>query len=124
MSYEWMDEYLCAKPGTDKDFKPEWDAHRYMLRGKMFAMLGVYKDGRPLITLKLDPEFSELLRLRYPEQVIPGYYSNKTHWSSLFLDAQEPLPDETVKQMCDNAHWLVLMGLPKALRAQILTKAR
>lgn len=124
MNYPWIDEYLCAKPGAERDFKAEWGVHRYAIDGKMFAMIGGYKDGRPLITLKLDPQFSEILRAQYPDEVIPGYYSNKTHWSSLFLDGEAALPDETVRQMCDNAHRLILMGLPKTRREQIETQAR
>ena len=37
MKYEWLDEYLLDKPGTEKDFKIEWGWHRYMVRGKLFA---------------------------------------------------------------------------------------
>ena len=39
MKYEWLDEYLLDKPGTEKDFKIEWGWHRYMVRGKLFAEL-------------------------------------------------------------------------------------
>lgn len=38
MKYSWIDEYLLSKPGVEKDYKPEWEATRYMIRGKMFAM--------------------------------------------------------------------------------------
>ena len=37
MKYEWLDEYLLALPGAEKDYKPEWGWFRYMLRGKLFA---------------------------------------------------------------------------------------
>ena len=28
MKYEWLDQYLLDKPGTEKDFKIEWGWHR------------------------------------------------------------------------------------------------
>ena len=37
MKYEWLDQYLLDKPGTEKDYKIEWGWHRYMVRGKLFA---------------------------------------------------------------------------------------
>ncbi len=39
MKYPWLDEYCLSKKGAEKEYKPEWDATRYMIRGKMFAML-------------------------------------------------------------------------------------
>ena len=27
MKYEWLNEYLLEKPGTEKDFKLEWGWH-------------------------------------------------------------------------------------------------
>ncbi|MDO4490858.1 MAG: hypothetical protein Q4B85_07325 [Lachnospiraceae bacterium] len=39
MQYHWMDEYLMAKAGVEKDFKEEWNWQRYMINGKLFAAL-------------------------------------------------------------------------------------
>ena len=65
MKYEWLDEYCLAKKGAEKDHKLEWNATRYMIRGKMFAMQGGDKHGKPIITVKLEPLFGELLRKQY-----------------------------------------------------------
>lgn len=35
MKYDWMDEYLMAKPGVKKDFKEEWNWQRYLINGKV-----------------------------------------------------------------------------------------
>ena len=33
-----IDEYCINKKSTEKDFKVEWNATRYLIRGKMFVM--------------------------------------------------------------------------------------
>ncbi len=47
MKYQWMDVFCCSLIGVEKDFKEEWNATRYMIGGKMFAMQGGGKEGRP-----------------------------------------------------------------------------
>ena len=84
MGYPWLDEYCTAKQGAVRDYKVEWDAVRYLLFGKMFAMRGTEKTGRAIITLKLPPEEGEFLRRQYAD-IIPGYYMNKQHWNSVYL---------------------------------------
>ena len=37
MRYIWLDDYLMARPGVTKDFKPEWNWIRYQIGGKLFA---------------------------------------------------------------------------------------
>ena len=34
MKYDWIDEYLLAKKGVNKDFKEEWNWRRYMIQDK------------------------------------------------------------------------------------------
>jgi predicted DNA-binding protein (MmcQ/YjbR family) len=76
MKYQWLDGYCLSKSGAEKDFKEEWDATRYMVGGKMFALQGGDKYGKAIITLKLEPVHGEILRQQY-EDIIPGYYMNK-----------------------------------------------
>ena len=80
MKYEWLNEYLLEKPGTEKDFKLEWGWHRYMVRGKLFAavcsprgMKDERYNGRDLVNLKCDPRLAEAFRVQYPE-ILPGFY--------------------------------------------------
>lgn len=49
MKYEWLDEYCLSKSGAVKDFKIEWDAARYLIGGKMFAMQGETKIKKRLL---------------------------------------------------------------------------
>ncbi|MEI6580467.1 MAG: MmcQ/YjbR family DNA-binding protein [Eubacteriales bacterium] len=113
MKYEWLDEYCLSKKGAEKDFKLEWNATRYMIRGKMFAMQGGDKYSKPIITVKLEPLFGELLRKQYKD-IIPGYYMNKEHWNSLYLDGD--VPDDVLKDMLDKAYNILLASLSKGAK--------
>lgn len=50
MRYSWLEEYCLSKKGATSDFKIEWDARRFLLAGKMFAMQGGDKNSKPIIT--------------------------------------------------------------------------
>lgn len=114
--YEWMDAYCLAKPGAQKDYKAEWNAVRYLLGGKMFAMVGGDKEGRPIISVKLEPEFGEFVR-RSSRFIVPGYYMNKTHWSSVYLEGD--VPDSLMREMLDRSWRLIFTSLSKKVQAEI-----
>ena len=113
MAYEWLDAYLCAKEGVVKDFKVEWNATRFLLGGKMIAMRGGDRDGKPIFTFKLEPAFGQLLRDQYA-CIVPGYYMNKVHWNSMYLNGN--VPDDVVRDMADQTYALILQTLPKKVR--------
>ena len=117
MKYEWLEEHCLAKTGAIKDYQAEWQATRYMVGGKMFGMFGGDKVGKPIITLKLEPSFGDFLRQTY-EDIVPGYYMNKTHWNSLYIDGN--VPDEVLKDMVDQSYELIFKGLTKKLQKEIL----
>ena len=116
----WIHDYCMAKRGVEEEFKEAWNSQLYKLGGKIFVMHGEYKDGRPLLTVKLEPAFSELLRLQYEGSIIPGYYTDKTHWSSLFLDCD--VPKDVARAMLDNGYETILSALPKKMQAEIREK--
>lgn len=116
MKYDWMDSWCLSKPGAEKDFKVEWNATRYMIRGKMFAMHGGDAAGLPILSLKLEPPVGEMLREQYPD-IIPGYYMNKLHWNSVYLEGL--VPDEVLRGMIDQSYRLVLAGLSKKAQREI-----
>lgn len=114
---DWIRDYCMKKNGVEEEFKAAWNATLYRIGGKIFVMNGEYKDGRPLLTVKLEPAFSEILRAQYEADVIPGYYSDKHHWSSLFLDSS--VPDDIARAMLDNGYETTLSALPKKTQALI-----
>jgi len=113
----WIHDYCMQKSGVTEEFKEAWNSQLYKLGGKIFVMHGEYKDGRPLLTVKLEPAFSEILRLQYAGDIIPGYYTDKTHWSSLFLDRE--VPEDVARAMLDNGYESILDALPKKTQALI-----
>lgn len=122
MRYEWLDEYLLSLPGAEKDYKPEWQWFRYMIRGKLFAAIcspgPEHKTygGHDLVNLKCAPSRAELLRAQYPE-ILPGFYSDKRTWNAVLLDGE--LPNELLRDLCAESHRLVLGKLPKYVQREI-----
>ena len=111
MRYDWMDGYLLAKKGVTKDIQPDWNWIRYHVGGKMFAAICLDDADKPYyITLKLEPLEGEFWRGQY-EDMIPGYYMNKTHWNSVKPDGA--VPDDILRDMLDKSYALVLGGFSK-----------
>ncbi|MCL2843490.1 MAG: MmcQ/YjbR family DNA-binding protein [Oscillospiraceae bacterium] len=115
-NYEWLDAYCLSQTGATTDYQPDWEATRYLVGGKMFAMRCGDKEGKPIITLKLEPVFGDLLRQQY-EHIVPGYYMNKMHWNSLYLEGD--VPDDVVQTMIRESHRLVLQSLSKKMQKEI-----
>ncbi len=123
MNYDWLDGYLLSLPGAEKDFKLEWQWHRYMIRGKLFAAVCApgpeHKTygGHELVNLKCDPRLAELYRAQYPE-VLPGFYTDKKNWNAVLLDGG--LSDEVLRDMCAHSHQLVFAKLTKKAQKEIM----
>lgn len=116
--YRWLDALLQEQPATERVFQPAWQAYRYLLGGKMYAYIGINdRNGRPIITLKLEPAFSDMLRQQY-EDIEPGYYMNKLHWSSAYLDGN--VPQEVLAEMVRIAYQGAVSSLSKKVRQAIL----
>lgn len=119
MKYEWIDSYLLNKKSVTKDFKIEWNWIRYQIGGKMFAAICLDSDDKPhYITLKLNPDEGEFLRQQF-DDIIPGYYMNKTHWNSINPDGE--VPDDLLKEMLDKSYQLVLSSFSRKKQEEILS---
>lgn len=117
-NYQWLDEYLLKQPATVKEFQPSWQAYKYLLRSKMYAYIGINdQNGRPIITLKLEPLYSDMLRCKY-DDIVPGYYMNKLYWSSVYLDGD--VPQEVLADMIRASYKEVLSSLSKKAQREIL----
>ncbi|MBO5371823.1 MAG: MmcQ/YjbR family DNA-binding protein [Lachnospiraceae bacterium] len=118
MRYTWLDEYLLSKPGVTKDLQQDWNWIRYQIGGKMFVANCLSDANEPYyITLKLEPSEGDFLRQQY-EDIIPGYYMNKTHWNSIKADGN--VPDDLLKDLLDKSYQLVLGGFSKKKQQEIL----
>lgn len=118
MRYAWIDEYLRNKAGVTKDIQKDWNWIRYQIGGKMFAAVCMDWDNKPYyIALKLEPSEGVFLRQQY-EDIIPGYYMNKTHWNSIKPDGK--VPDDLLKDLLDKSYQLVLGKFSKKKQREIL----
>ena len=106
--------YAKGKPHAEHEYKDAWQADVLTVGKKMFAMIGSYKDGRPIITLKSNPEKALALREAYEGIVIPGYYANKKHWNSIFLDTA--FEEVLLFGLIDDSYKLVFDGLTRKER--------
>jgi predicted DNA-binding protein (MmcQ/YjbR family) len=116
MNYPWLDEYCLEKKGSSKEFKKEWKATRYMIGEKMLALRGNDSSGRPIVTLKLSPSDGYFLRNQYKD-IVPGYYMNKDHWNSIYLDGSTP--GAVVRDMIDQSYLLLFSSLTKKEQKKI-----
>lgn len=114
--YPWLDEALLALPGCEKDFKAEWGWHRYQVGGKLFAAMCApgpehrVVGGHEILSVKCDPQLSELLRSQYPD-IVPGFYMDKRCWISILLDGS--VPDDLLRKLCADSYSLVFSKLTK-----------
>ncbi|MDD7445441.1 MAG: MmcQ/YjbR family DNA-binding protein [Clostridiales bacterium] len=114
--YPWLDEALLALPGCEKDFKEEWGWHRYQVGGKLFAATCApgpehkVVGGHEILSVKCDPQLSELLRSQYPD-IVPGFYMDKRCWISILLDGS--VPDDLLRKLCADSYSLVFSKLTK-----------
>jgi Uncharacterized protein conserved in bacteria len=118
--YQWLDEILLKQKGTVREFQPAWQAYKYLLQNKMYAYVGVKdKEERPIITLKLEPMYSDMLRNKY-DDIVPGYYMNKQHWSTVYLDSD--VPRKIITDIVWASHEWVLSSFSKRIQQEILNE--
>ena len=70
-----------------------------------------------MFILKCEPALAELFRQQYAD-VVPGFYSDKRNWNSVYLDGA--VPKEVLEGMCEMSYRLVLEKLPKRVQREIL----
>ena len=121
MKYTWIDAFLMEKLGVMKDLQEDWNWIRYQIGGKMFAAVCLDDVDRPYyITLKLEPLEGDFWRKQY-EDIIPGYYMNKTHWNSVKADGE--VPDDILKDLLEKSYKIVFSSLSKKKQKEILDKS-
>lgn len=91
MNHKEVEQYVLSMPSAKLDYPFGEDAAVYKVNDKMFALIA--EKSSPLrLSLKCDPQLSEVLREKY-ESVMPGYHLNKKHWNTIVLSGQLPWED-------------------------------
>jgi predicted DNA-binding protein (MmcQ/YjbR family) len=108
---------LClAFPGAWEDFPFGEKTSVFKVASKMFALSQLR--ARPLeVSAKCSPEIAADLRATYPA-VRAGYHLNKRHWNTITIDGS--LPDATIAALIEDSFDLVVDGLPRSEREQLV----
>ncbi len=96
-------------PFTDHcwPFGPEHDV--FKVGGKVF-MLTSTAHGRPMVTLKSDPQKS-LLNQQIYRSIEPGYHMNKKHWISVY--AGDDISEALLTDLINDSRNLVVDTLSR-----------
>lgn len=94
-------------------FGPDIDV--FKVNGKIFMMTAIAR-GRPLVSVKADPQKALLNRQIYPS-IEPGWHLNKKHWISVY--AGDDISEGLVEDLILDAWHLVVGSLPKKARQRI-----
>jgi predicted DNA-binding protein (MmcQ/YjbR family) len=86
MDHKTVENYILSMPNARLDYPFGEGVAVYKVGDKMFALI---REGKAPVqlSLKADPELSNILREKYDE-VMPGYHLNKKHWNTLVLAGQ------------------------------------
>lgn len=112
-----LNEYAGTLPKAKVYYRESWGCDYYELEGKNFGRIGENKEGRLQLTVKGEPEENEILREQYTS-VVPGYYANKVHWNSIYLDANE-FTAEMLQAMIKKSYDIVLGTFSKKVQREI-----
>ena len=119
MHIEQLREYCIQKKGVTEAFPFDEVTLVFKVMGKMFALVGLKKweEGTKSINLKCNPKKAEELREIY-ESINPGYHMNKKHWNTVTIN--NDVSDDLVFELINHSYDLVVKGLPKKIREQLL----
>ena len=121
--YSWLEGYLLSMPGAVTDYKLEWQWQRYLVGGRMFAAVCTpgpeHADhaGRTMVILQY-PEVRSQAGRGISREVVPGFYSDKRNWNSVYLDGA--LPDDVLRDFCGMSYELVFQKLTKRAQREIM----
>ncbi len=86
LSHKELEDFILSMPDARLDYPFGKDAAVYKIGDKMFAIIS--EGSKPVrVSLKCDPQLSQILRERY-ETVLPGYHLNKKHWNTIVCSGQ------------------------------------
>lgn len=117
MNVEELRQACLSKKGVTEEFPFDADTLVFKVMGRMFALVALERKP-PQCNLKCDPERAIELREEHDGNIIPGYHMSKKHWNTLYL---ENLPPGLIRELVDHSYDLVVSGLTKKLREELLT---
>ncbi len=116
MNIEELRDYCLSKKGVTEHFPFNETTLVFKVLGKMFALIGI-EHQPPRVNLKCDPERAIELREQYDGLIYGGYHMSKKHWNTLEISK---LSHQLVMELIDHSYELVVKGLPKKRREELL----
>lgn len=116
MNLEELREYCLSLKGTTECLPFDDVTLVLKVQGKMFALIPL-DNPETQISLKCDPERAIALREEYTA-IVPAWHFNKKHWNTVLIQPQ--LSHTFVCELITHSYELVVSGLPKKLRDEIL----
>ena len=116
MELEVIRTYLLNKPGAIEEIPFGPQALVYKVMGKMFALVA-WEETPLRVSLKCDPDRAIELRTVF-KGVRGAYHFNKRHWNMVDFDGS--VPSAEALAMIDDSYALVVKGLPKAKRDELV----
>jgi predicted DNA-binding protein (MmcQ/YjbR family) len=110
-------DYCLSLTGTTEGFPFDEKILVFKVCGKMFALTNV--DEFKSINLKCDPEYAIELREKF-HAVHAGYHMSKKHWNTINMDGS--LSTQQIQEWITHSYDLVVKGLPKKVRMELITK--
>ena len=120
MNIEQLRTYCLSKREVSEDFPFDEDTLVFKVMGKIFALFPLenWEAGKGSVNLKANPDYAQELRAEY-HSIRPGFHMNKKHWNSVYIHEGE-LDAIRIKQLIDHSYDMVVKGLPKKVREQLL----
>ena len=116
MTYEEYDSFCRSLPATS--YVVQWGgSHVWKVGGKVFAIGGWEKAGKPAFTFKASELNFEILRDQPGFRPAPYLASRGMRWIQQY-DAPEET-DETLQYYLKESHRIVSLGLTKKLQRQL-----
>ena len=116
MNIEEFRTYCISKKGVEESLPFGPSALVFKVMGKMFTICDI--DNFTGFSAKCDPESAIELRERYPNAITAAYHMNKKHWNGVACDGH--LPVDLILKLIDDSYDLVVQGLPKKLRDELI----
>ena len=118
---DYLKKEASEWPGATVAYRESWECDYFQVAQKGFCLLGKNKANQRVMTVKGRPEINEQLKEQYAF-IVPGYYSNKTHWISVILEESDLSVTELI-HLLQTSYQLVFEQLPKKTQAAILDLA-
>lgn len=115
MNIEEIRTYCLSKKAVTESFPFDETTLVMKVAGKMFLLTDLVDDLA--INVKCSPDLVPALRQQY-SAVQPGYHMNKKHWNTVRIDGT--VPRELIFKWIDDSYNLVVKGLTKQQRQQLL----